>query len=621
MSPHHRTSASATTETSARRREAVRLGAILLSIIALLLTSSALNLVSPARADGAPLKAVVVAGPVHSRTVAYRGYCKAIADAAEMQGMDVIRIFHPYAPASKVKAQAQGAHLFVYCGHGNGWPSAYGPFQEKTKNGLGLDAANPAQRSPNTVVYKGADWLRDNVALAADAVVILSHLSYASGNASSGMTIPTREVAVKRVDNFANGFLSIGARVVFALGWQPGADIVNALYDEDKTMDAVFKTRYREPASPLNGWIGWKPGYYPSVRVPGATVHIDPDPDEGFLRGLTGDMSFTTTAWRGSDTGPADTVAPVVGGLKADQEAVTIAAAGVPVFTPNGDGLSDRIRVGYTLSEPAHLEVKVKRDGKLIRRYTKWAYQGPGNVYWNGRKDDGALAAEGKYNIYLTPTDGAGNVGTAKSVQAKLLNSVRNPSVSPALFWGRDGDALVPTAVLRARLTRQATVSWVIRDSNGKVVRVGIDNQVRKPGMVVFAWNGRTDGGGWAPDGRYTARIRVTRVTGTYAHEVTLRHMPFMAWTPSWIRTRGDTVTLKLTSAEPLTGKPVVTANQTGIAKYTVPASRITRLSATSFKVVVKTRAAGKAGPMYVRVVGTDRNGGTNTKVFTLTLK
>jgi hypothetical protein len=97
--------------------------------------------------------------------------------------------------------------------------------------------------------------------------------------------------------------------------------------------------------------------------------------------------------------------------------------------------------------------------------------------------------------------------------------------------------------------------------------------------------------------------------------------MPFMAWTRKWTRQRGDTITLKLTSAEPLKGKPVVTANQRGITKYAVPPRKITRLSSTQFKVVIKTRDKGKAGVMKVRVVGTDTDGGTNAKVFSIRLK
>ncbi len=594
---------------------------MVLSIIALVLTSSALNWVSGAAAAGAK-KAVVVAGPVHSLTEKYNGYASDIANAAEAQGMEVIRIFHPNAPASRVKSLAQGADLFVYVGHGNGWPSKFGEFQEETKNGLGLDAADPDERGPNTVVYKGADWLRENIVLAPKAVVLLAHLSYASGHAN-GDEPATRDVAVQRVDNFANGFLSIGARVVWALGHQPGADIVKALHQEDSTMDAVFMTRYHDGSNPsYNGWIGHSPGHYDSVRIPGARIHIDPSPDDVYLRAVTGDLSFTTTEWRGAAAPPPDTTAPVVSALRARQAAVTIASVGAaaPVFTPNGDGLSDVMGVSFKLSEAAFLEVKVKRNGGVVRRSTTWAQAGTGFVDWNGRNDNGKLVAEGKYNVYLTPTDRAGNRGVSKLVTVKVLNSLRAPKVTPALFWARDGDALAPASAVKVKLIRPATVAFAIRDSKGKVVRKLIVNRKRGAGEVRAVWNGKKDNGKWAPDGRYTARVRVQTSSGWYAHDVIVRHMAFQGYTPKWKRKRGETVTLRLTSSEPLKGKPVVTANQKGIAKYRIPPKKVKRLSPTQYQVVIDTRKRSNAGQMRVRVVGTDKRGGNHSKVFVIRL-
>jgi flagellar hook assembly protein FlgD len=454
-------------------------------------------------------------------------------------------------------------------------------------------------------------------------VVILSHLSYASGNASSGMPIPTRSVALQRVDNFANGFLSIGARVVWALGWQPGRQVIDALYEEDATMDAVFQTRYGSGVGALHGWIGWKPGYYDSERIPGATIHIDPDPDDGFLRAVTGDLDFTTTEWRDDEATPPDTEPPVVSSTRASQDKATISGGdpAVPVFTPNGDGISDSVAIDFELSEGAFLELKVKRNGNLVRRSSSWAQAGSGRVTWNGRRDNGALAVEGKYNIYLTPTDRAGNKGNTRSVSVKILNSMKRPKATPELFWARDGDELMARSALKARLTRPGTVSWIIRDARGKIVRRGLDGAQRGAGDVRFVWDGRSENGNLVPDGRYVARVRVTRPGGSYAHEVTVRHMPFMAWTPSWIRDRGDTVTLKVTTAEPLRRKPVVTANQPGIRKVTVPAKRVTRLAPNQYKVVIRTKDQGKAGGMKVRVTGIDTAGGTNTKVFTVRLR
>jgi hypothetical protein len=198
---------------------------------------------------------------------------------------------------------------------------------------------------------------------------------------------------------------------------------------------------------------------------------------------------------------------------------------------------------------------------------------------------------------------------------------MKNPTVKPRLFFAADGDELAQTSALKARLTREATVSWLIKDQDGTIVRRGIDAAERSPGDVRFVWDGTDDAGALVPEGRYTARIRVSRPQGTYAHDVTVRMMPFKLWTSSWKVKRGATVTLRIESAEPLKGKPVVTANQPGIKKYTVSKKKITKLSDTKFKVVLKTRNKGKAGDMKVRVLGTDRDGGTQAKVFTLGLR
>ena len=125
-------------------RHLARVGVLLLTLGMMLLTSSVLNLAASARAQS-PKRAVIVSGPVHSLTDRYLDYARAMADAAEAQGMEVIRIFHPNATVERVKNHASGADLFIYVGHGNGWPSAYGSLDESTKNGLGLDVGRPRE--------------------------------------------------------------------------------------------------------------------------------------------------------------------------------------------------------------------------------------------------------------------------------------------------------------------------------------------------------------------------------------------------------------------------------------------------------------------------------------------
>ena len=600
------------------RRELIRIAVLLLSLCALLLTSSALNLVASARAQS-PKRAVIVAGPVHSLTDRYLAYARAMADAAEAQGMEVTRIFHPDATPERVKRHANGADLFIYVGHGNGWPSAYGSLDESTKNGLGLDASDPELRSPTTVVYKGADWLRENIEFAPNAVVILSHLSYASGNASSGMAIPTREVAVERVDNFANGFLASGARVVWALGWQPGADVINALWGEDATMDAVFMTRYREKVDPINGWVGADPGYYDSVRTPGARVHIDPHPTDGYLRGITGDLDFTTTEWRNAGAPVPDTEPPVISEVSISQAAATLAAEGpsLPIFTPNGDGISDSVKVTHMLSENAFLGIRVVKDDIVVREMSIWTMRGRGSTTWDGRRDDGEYIGEGRFRIEITPTDRAGNVGQPAVAKALALTALASPAFKPGFFYPSDGDALAATSILGARLIRPATLSWVIRDASGAVVRHGGEGVAAQRGPVRFEWDGRDDAGQFVPEGTYLGRIRVTRPAGSYGHEVPVRIMPFDLTPTTWKPRRGDEVRLWFTSAEPMKGKPIVSARLPGIP---VAELRVTKVNPTTFKALLQTKGAARPGKVTVKVVGTDTGDGTQTHAWGLKL-
>jgi hypothetical protein len=433
------------------------------------------------------------------------------------------------------------------------------------------------------------------------------------------MAIPTREVAVERVDNFANGFLASGARVVWHLGWQPGADVINALFGEDATMDAVFMTRYRDPVSPMNGWIGATPGYYDSVRTPGSRIHIDPDPADGYLRALSGDLDFTTTEWRNAGAPPPDTEPPVISEVSVVQAAVTLAAedASLPIFTPNGDGISDTVKVTHVLSENAFLGVRVVKDDIVVREMSIWSMRGRGSTTWDGRRDDGEYIGEGRFRIEITPTDRAGNVGQPAVAKALALTALTSPTFKPGFFYPLDGDALAATSVLSARLLRPATLSWVIRDASGAVVRRGGEAIAAQRGPVRLVWDGRDDAGQYLPEGTYLGRIRVTRPAGSYGHEVPVRIMPFDLTPTTWKPRRGDEVRLWFTSAEPMKGKPIVSARLPGIPSAEL---RVTKVSPTTFKALLKTKGAARPGKVTVKVLGTDTGDGTQTQAWGLKL-
>ncbi len=262
--------------------------------------------------------------------------------------------------------------------------------------------------------------------------------------------------------------------------------------------------------------------------------------------------------------------------------------------------------------------MKVRKGGNVVRRTSTWSLKGKGKTSWDGRRDDGALVGEGRFKIFLTPVDRAGNRGESAEVDVTVLNSMKRPTVNPALFYPNDGDELAQKTALKARLTRTATASWIIRDATGAIVRHGIDGVDLEPGDVRFVWDGTDDGGAQVPEGRYTARIRVTRPQGSYAHDVGVYLMPFKMRSPTWKVSRGQSVTLTFESAEPIKGKPTITANQPGVRKYQL---KVNKSSPTTFKARLVTRKGGTTGPMKIRVVGVDQGGGTQSKVFTMKVR
>jgi hypothetical protein len=109
----------------------------------------------------------------------------------------------------------QGASVVVYMGHGSGFPNPYvsapNPYNQ---NGMGLNLT--AGDGDYNNKYYGEAYIANEVDLAPNAVVILSHLCYSAGNSEPGKTDPTLAVAKARMDNYAAGFLRAGAQAVIA---------------------------------------------------------------------------------------------------------------------------------------------------------------------------------------------------------------------------------------------------------------------------------------------------------------------------------------------------------------------------------------------------------------------
>ncbi len=274
--------------------------ALALAMLVIAVMSTAGTAVARERPDDGQTrpKVVVVVGPVGPRTAEYEATGRRLAAHARTLGARVTGIYPPRATWGRVARAARGADVFVYMGHGNGWPSPYPPFQTVTKNGLGLNPYEGAPDGPHR--YYGE---RDvaNLRLAKDAVVLLVGLCYSSGNAEPGMAIPSRKVAQQRVDNYGAGFLRAGARAVFSDGFGDSSYVLDGLFRSDRTMRSIF-------------WSGWRAtnidaSTFRSERVGGMTGIVDPQVNGNYYHSFIGDADFRASDWR-DDPEPGDAGPP-----------------------------------------------------------------------------------------------------------------------------------------------------------------------------------------------------------------------------------------------------------------------------------------------------------------------
>ena len=591
-------------------------GTVLATIIAI---SGLSALPAPAaEAAGERPKAVIIVGPTGSLTSSNLADGEAMARSAEAQGMDVRRIFHPRATWERVLANIQGANLVVYMGHGNGWPSPYGPFQEKTKNGFGLNPYEGGSAGNHT--YYGAKPIREKITLAPNAVVLLVHLCYASGNAEPGMAIPSEDIARQRVDNFAAGFLAAGARAVFSFGWNQKLDFVKALNTTDKTMDELFMT---PAAGKINGFVGWRNKRFESVRTPGAVNHLDPHRSEGYYRAVTGDLAMTAGEWRDGTAPSGVTEPPAITSIEIADSPGTASVAGEGstsgAFHPNGDGLADQLLVRHTVSRSAYLDVTVTdAGGATVDSYTHWSDAGPGSSTWDGRRAGGGYVPDGRYTLTYVPRDRYGNVGQAVAVEALVLTAIAVAEPSAAAFFSRDGDTLAPRSTFNVRLNQPADVAWTVLDAAGRLVRTVRSPAAADAGLLSFSWDGRDDAGAFVPDGIYRSVVSAGTSLGEYSHERTVFVGAFRLGSSTATPARGSRVKFVVRSTERLEARPWLEITQPGLAPYTV---RLEHVRGRKYRVTVTLKSGGAAGEMTLVVRGRDENGQSQETLHRLPLR
>ena len=513
-------------------------------------------------------KVVIIVGAVHGQTDSYRSRGDAAYLEAKKYTPNVTKVYSPNATWSKVKSATTNANIVIYMGHGNGWPSpyTYDP-SYTTKDGFGLNAT--AGNGDNNVKYYGEPYV-DDLALAPNAIVLLHHLCYASGNSEPGLSAPSTSTAKQRVDNYGAGFLRGKARAVIADGHMGAAYYLRALFTTNQSVLQLWRN-----APNYNG----NEFTFAGTRSSGARAYMDPDdPGKNFYRSLVLKAStLTTTQVTGviGDTGvdPATFVVPgrasvasagaelldstgaAVGTVDANTRVVLLsrpnwtAPDGAPVFlvagldnhtitgyirgtqlvprdsappvaigvnaapgivSPNDDEVADSTNLSAQFSETVDWTLKVTAsDGTEVAEATGTGKEPA--VGWDGLVAGDAVP-DGTYTYTFRGQDAWQNAPSPVARSGTVKVDTTPPVLSAV---PEPGDPL-PWFSPNGDGSRDTFALTGTTNEAGRInvrVRDATDSTVRSFSATVGAgafsipWDGRGEGGSVLPDGAYAVRL------------------------------------------------------------------------------------------------------------------
>ncbi|HET7703997.1 MAG TPA: glycosyl hydrolase family 18 protein [Candidatus Limnocylindrales bacterium] len=350
----------------------------------------------------------------------------------------------------------------------------------------------------------------------------------------------------------------------------------------------------------------------------------------------------STQTWLSPARAPyGTTVAAAIGDLGyGDGGAASIGTGSTALaeraFSPNGDGVADRMAIDWTNDRAFEgMALKVFRaDGTLAGTVAlDQVAAGARQVGWDGRIGTTALP-NGRYLVTVLGSVGGTtfyNPSLAFSGAALATHGITIDTVAPvataASIGGTlvspNGDGILDT--VRVSLTASGANRWTFSAApvSGTTVGAAIAIQAGTGGAASVAWDGRTDAGAVAPDGTYRLTLAAHDLAGNKvvrSWNVRLDTTPATlgsSATPDRFSPNGDgaadTTRLAWSSSERITGSARIYRGTTLVRSWSIANLAAGAITWNG------TDAAGKAvadGSYTFRVAGRDAAGvGTSRNI------
>jgi flagellar hook assembly protein FlgD len=194
-------------------------------------------------------------------------------------------------------------------------------------------------------------------------------------------------------------------------------------------------------------------------------------------------------------------------------------------FSPNGDRVKDKARIGFTLAKKSKVTVKVRRTNRaekvVLRKKLGKVSRGPHTWRWNGKNQNGRIVRDGQYRVVFVADQVARKGKTRRDSTDLFVDTVYE---SPGLTT--NSAAVYP---LTPGVTDQIGFRHGVLGSTEEDVAVRVELRILDAGNNVvytraepyrpgldypLVWDGRDSHGRVLPAGRYRAELDAVDLAG-----------------------------------------------------------------------------------------------------------